>query len=187
MVQEVLIVVSMGDSDIRQTVEDNRGSLKKLQLIIPGLRGYRQREDVRVSDELLRNQMADRLDHVKNNLEALRKQFAASNDFTNLTAVGSLIWQLQTVSGLVRHAQQGYSGWVAPIAIQEDKLNKLYDYDYAFVSAVLQLDSDTGALVYDPANPNTIQASVSQFTKTVSEIKQKWSVRMEAIEGIAIH
>jgi hypothetical protein len=76
---------------------------------------------------------------------------------------------------------------VAPIAIQEDKLNKLYDYDYAFVSAVLQLDSDTGALVYDPANPNSIQASISQFTKTVGDIKQKWSVRMEAIEGIAIH
>jgi hypothetical protein len=185
----VPIVVSQGDSDIRQTVEDNRGSLKKLQLIIPGLRGYRQREDVRVSDELLRNQMADRLDHAKSNLEALRKQMASGNDFTNLTTLGSLIWQVQAISGQVRHAQQGYSGWVAPIQIQEDKLNKLYDYDYDFVNAVLQLDSATapGALVYDPANPNFIQAPLAQFSRTLGDIKQKWSVRMEAIEGIAIH
>jgi len=132
--------------------------------------------------------MADRLDHVKSNLEDLRKQMAAGNDFTNLTTVGSLIWQVQTTSGQVRHAQQGYSGWTPPVTIREDKLNKLYDYDYAFVSSVLQLDSATapGTLVYDPANPNSIQASLSQFAKTVSDIKQKWSVRMEAIEGIAI-
>jgi hypothetical protein len=183
-----VLIVSQGNSDIKQAVEENRDSLKKLQLIIPGLRGYRQREDVRVSDELLRNQMADRLDHVKGNLEALRKKLAAGNDFTNLTTLGSLIWQVQTISGQVRHAQQGYSGWVAPITIHEDKLNKLYDYDYAFVSSVLQLDSATapGTLVYDPANPNSVQVSLSQFSGTVGDIKQKWSLRMEAIEGIAI-
>jgi len=180
--------MSQGNSDIRQAVEENRDSLKKLQLIIPGLRGYRQREDVRVSDELLRNQMADRLDRVKGNLESLRKQVAAGNDFTNLSAIGSLIWQVQGTSGEIRHAQQGYSGWVAPITIHEDKLNKLYDYDYAFVSAVLQLESATSpsTLVYDPAAPNSIQASVTQFTRAVNDIKQKWAVRMEAIEGIAI-
>jgi len=180
--------MSQGNSDIRQTVEENRDSLKKLQLIIPGLRGYRQREDLRVSDELLRNQMADRLDRVKGNLELLRKQVAGGNDFTNLSAIGSLIWQIQTASGEIRHAAQGYSGWVAPITIREDKLNKLYDYDYAFVSAVLQLESATApsALVYDPSAPNSIQAPLTQFTQSVNDIKQKWSVRMEAIEGIAI-
>jgi hypothetical protein len=180
--------MSQGNPDIRQAVEANQDSLKKLQLIIPGLRGYRQREDVRVSDELLRNQMADRLDRAKGNLEDLRKQLAAGNDFTNLSAVGSLIWQVQTASGEIRHAQQGYSGWVAPIVIHEDKLNKLYDYDYAFVSAVLQLESATapGTLVYDPAAPNAIQATVSQLSRSVADIKQKWSARMEAIEGIAI-
>lgn len=180
--------MSQGNSDIRQAVEESRDSLKKLQLIIPGLRGYRQREDVRMSDELLRNQMADRLDRVKSNLEGLRKQMAAGNDFTNLSALGSLIWQIQGASGEIRHAQQGYSGWVAPIVIHEDKLNKLYDYDYAFVSAVLQLESATApsALVYDPAAPNAVMASISQFVRSVSDIKQKWSVRMEAIEGITI-
>lgn len=185
---EEVLIVSQGNSDIRQTVEENRDSLKKLQLIIPGLRGYRQREDVRVSDELLRNQMADRLDRVKTNIEGLRKQLVTGNDFSNLTSVGSLVAQVQTVSGEIRHAAQGYSGWVAPIKINEDKLNKLYDYDYAFVSSVLQLESATspGRLVYDPTAPNTITVSVSELSRAINDIKQKWSIRMEAIEGIAI-
>ena len=135
--------MSQGSPDIRQQVEANRGVAKKLELLIPGLRGYRSKEDIRVSDELLRNQVADRLDKVRDNLQQLRKQVASSNDFTNLTSVGSLISQVQALSGEVRHAGQGYSGWVAPIQITDDKLNKLYDYDYSFVTAVFQLDDAT--------------------------------------------
>ncbi len=145
-------------------------------------------EDIRVSDEMLRNQVADKLDHVKDNLQQLRKQAATANDFTNLTPIGSLISQVQALSGEVRHAQQGYSGWVAPIAINESKLNNLYDYDCAFVSGVFQLDdaSSPGKLDYDSTNPNSVQTAISQFVRAVADIRQKWSARMEAIEGVAL-
>ncbi len=182
-------VLSQGNPDIRQQVEANRGTLKKLQLLIPGLRGYRNKEDLRVSDELLRNEVADKLDKVKGNLEQLRKLVASSGDINNLTNVGSLIAQVQTLSGEVRHAAQGYAGWVAPITINEDKLNKLYDYDYAFVSSVVQLDQATsaGSLNYDSSAPASIQTALRQLSASVADIKQKWSVRMESIEGIALN
>jgi len=180
--------MSQGNPDIRQQVEDSRGIAKKLELLIPGLRGYRSKEDIRVSDSLLRNQVADKLDHVKDNLQQVRKQVAMSNDLTNLTSVGSLMAQVQTLSGEVRHAAQGYAGWVAPIQVNEDKLNKLYDYDYSFVSAVFQLDSATepGTLNYDSSAPNSIQPTISGLGRNVADIKQKWSQRVEAMEGIAL-
>jgi hypothetical protein len=180
--------LSQENPDIRQQVEANRGLAKKLELLIPGLRGYRNKEDIRVSDELLRNQVADRLDRVKGNLEILRKQMAASADLTNLTSVGSLISQVQALSGEVRHAPQGYAGWVAPVLVDETKLNKLYDYDYSFVSSVFQLDDATSpqSLRYDSTAPNSIQASLGQFASKVMDIRQKWSMRMEAIEGISL-
>ncbi|QQG48147.1 MAG: hypothetical protein HY247_05160 [archaeon] len=180
--------MSQGNPDIRQQVEANRGALKKLQLLIPGLRGYRSKEDIRVSDELLRNQAADRLDRVKKNLEEIRRQLASSNDLTNITTIGSLVSQVQGVSGEVRHAAQGYAGWVAPITINEDKLNKLYDYDYAFINSVFQLEEATSPanLKYDSASPNSIQASLGELGRTLGDLKQKWSMRMETIEGIAL-
>ncbi len=180
--------MSQGNPDIREQVEANRGGLKKLQLLIPGLRGYRTKEDIRVSDEMLRNQAADRLDRAKGNLEQVRRQVAAANDLTNLTAVGSLISQIQGLSGEVRHAAQGYAGFVAPIQVNEDKLNKLYEYDYSFVSSVFQLEEATASesVNYDAASPNSIQATVGQVSKTIAGMKAKWSDRMEAIEGIAV-
>lgn len=183
-----LTVLSENNPDIRQQVEASRGALKKLQLLIPGLRGYRRLEDIRVSDQILRNQVADKLDHVKENLQQLRKRAASANDFTSLTPIGSLISQVQGLGGEVRHAQQGYSGWVAPVAMNEDKLNSLYEYDYAFVNSVFQLDAATtpDKLIYDSTAPNSVQPVIAQLSRTLADIKQKWSVRMEAIEGIAL-
>ncbi len=181
-------VLSQGNPDIRQQVEANRGLLKKLQLIIPGLRGYRTKEDIRVSDSMLRNQVADKLDRVKGNLDQLRKQVAAGGDVNNLAAIGSLISQVQTLSGEVRHAAQGYAGWVAPITIDEGKLNKLYEYDYEFVTAASQLDDSTssGKMSYDSSSPSSIQAPLGQASRTVADLREKWSMRMETIEGIAL-
>ena len=181
-------MVSQDNPDIRQQVQDNQGFQKKLELLIPGLRGYRRQEDIRVSDDMLRNQVADKIDQAKGNLEALRTTIASAGDFTNLSAVGPLIFQLQQVSGQVRHAQQGYSGWVANISINEDKLNKLYEYDYAFVSSAVALVGATSPqnLGYDPTSPNSIQPKVTAISADLSDLKQKWSVRMEAIENILV-
>lgn len=176
------------DPDIRQQVDQSRGFQKKLELLVPGLRGYRSREDIRVADDMLRNQVADKLDLARANLETLRKQMVAAGDFTNLSTVGSLIFELQGLSGQVRHAQQGYSGFVASISVNEPQLNKLYEYDYNFVNSAVQLLNATSPqnLVYDPTAPASILTKVSAISSTEATFKQNWSVRMEAVENILV-
>jgi hypothetical protein len=172
--------------DIRQQVDQGRGTFKKLELMVPGLRGYRSKEDIRVSDDLLRNQVADKLDLAKGNLEGLRKQMVLAADFNNLTSVGSLISQLQQFSGEIRHAQQGYSGIAASFSFDDARLNKLYEYDYDFVSAAMQLSTFTlpSNLFYDPTNPASILPKLTTLQSMIQDFKQKWAVRIEAVENI---
>lgn len=176
------------DPDIRQQVDQSRGFQKKLELLVPGLRGYRNREDIRVADDMLRNQVADKLDLAKANLEAVRKQMVSAGDFTNLSTVGSLIFEMQGLSGQVRHAQQGYSGFVASISVNEPQLNKLYEYDYNFVNSAVQLLNATSPqnLIYDPTSPASILPKVSAISSAEATLKQSWSVRMEAVENILV-
>ena len=175
-----------GNPDIRQQVDEGRGFLKKLQLIVPGLHGYRSKEDIRVADDLLRNQVADKLDLAKGNLEAVRKQIVLANDFTNVGQVGSLIAQLQQFSGQIRHSEQGYSGLAATFPFDDARLNKLYEYDYAFVNASVALITNTTSpnLVYDPSSPASIQPQLTRLQSMVVDFKQKWAVRIEAVENI---
>lgn len=180
--------MSAQDPDIREKVEDSRGFLKKLQLLVPGLRGYRKLEDIRVSDELLRNQIADALDQARANLNILRQKLASYNDLQNLSQVGSLVAQIQTLSGEIRHAQQGYSGFVAPISINEEKLDSLYEYDYTFVSSALRIRDQTNLsnINYDPSSPSSLTTYLTDIVKQVQDIRSMWSQRLEKIEGILI-
>lgn len=171
--------------DVRATVEQNRGLAKHLELLIPGLSGYRKLEDVRAADSIVRNQVADKLDLANANLQDLRKQVVSNNDYTNLTNVGGLISQVQQLSGQVRHAEQGYSGFAANIRIDQGKLNKLYEYDYDFVASAVALQSKT-AISYDPTSPNSIQSVVTDITNALRTFKQAWSVRMEAVQGVLL-
>ena len=88
----------------------------------------------------------------------------------------------------MRHAEQGYSGWVASITIDQDRLNQLYDNDYDFVSSAFALVTATSppGFSYDPANPATVMASLSRVGAAISDFKQKWSVRMEAVKGVLV-
>lgn len=180
--------MSQDNPDIRSQVEASRGPQKNLELLIPGLRNYRKLEDIRVADDMLRNQVADKLLLAKANLEGVRKQMSTAGDFTNLTSIGSLIFQVQQIAGEVRHAEQGYSGWVASITIDQNRLNQLYDNDYDFVSSAFALVTATSPpnLVYDPTNPASIMAQLSRLNTAISDVKQKWSVRMEAVKGILV-
>ncbi len=171
--------------DVRAQIEANRGISKKLELLIPGLHGYRKLEDVRAADSIVRNQVADKLDQSKSNLEDLRTQMVSNNDFNNLTNVGSLIAQVQQMSGQVRHAQQGYSGFAANIQINQDKLNKLYEYDYDFVASAVSLQGKT-SIAYDPLAPNSVQTTLNDIANALRAFKQSWSVRMEAIENVLL-
>jgi len=44
-------------SDIRDQVVDDRGTIKKLQLIFPGYHGYRVNEDLRDADIYLKDEL----------------------------------------------------------------------------------------------------------------------------------
>jgi hypothetical protein len=180
--------VSQDNPDIRNQVNASRGPQKNLELLIPGLRNYRKLDDLRVADDMLRNQVADKLNAAKANLEDVRKQMSTAGDYSNLTNIGSLIFQLQQIAGEVRHAEQGYSGWVASISIDQNRLNQLYDYDYDFVASAFALVAATSSpnLVYDPTNAASVMTSLARVGAAISDFKQKWGVRMEAVKGILV-
>ena len=47
--------------DYQHTVEDSKGGLESLASKIPGYRGYKEKEDRRAADKLLREHLADQL------------------------------------------------------------------------------------------------------------------------------
>jgi len=120
--------------DIRERVDQDRGALKKLQLLIPGYRAYRLGEDVRTADALLRLQVADRLAIAMQKVDSLRSQMAREGVSAGLSDIGGLRVELQRIEGQVRHAEQGYTGISPAVRITPEKLDRLYERDWSFIA-----------------------------------------------------
>jgi len=172
--------------DIRKAVEENRGTLKKLQLKIPGLKEYRKLEDIRAADQILRKQISDRLNDSKAKIEDLRHAMTTKNDFNSLTLAGSTISKIQQISGLVKHAQQGSAGISPNIRIDENVLNKLYEYDLDSVDASEQIFTLCSNSVSEYNSGKSVQEMVTKIVSILDDFSQVWKRRLDSVQNIIV-
>lgn len=171
-------------TDIRKQVEDSRGLLKKIQLVIPGFRGYRELEDLRAADELLRRQVALSLQKGLNSLREGRRTLVEKGDYTYLERVASLISRLQQLEGQVEHAEQGYSGISPVIRVGQDTLNSLYDYDFAFIDTASKLSS--GCEIAGAVGTDGFEGLLDGVDNAIAGFKSAFDNRIRAVEKIQV-
>ncbi len=173
--------------DIRERVEEDRGFLKKLQLHIPGYAGYRRREDIRQADNILRIEIYQRIKNLRTELENVREA-AAQSPRVSLSALGNVMFELQGIEARVRHAEQGYSGFVAAIRIEESELDKLYEYDYAMINSLDQAGTDTGPLqaAVSANDKAAFDAATLKIRGDLRAFDDAWKTRVQVITGTAV-
>lgn len=171
--------------DIRKTVDDDKSILKKIQLLIPGFRGYRQKEDIRAADEILRSEIGKIMIGAISSLNNSRQSAINFNKFGALNFIGNSISSVETLQGDIVHGQQGYSGLVASVKVTDDVLNKLYEYDYEYVSKCKEI-ADLCSKVENigTMNDNDVLNSLNNIMTLVNDARKVWTTRMETVEGI---
>jgi len=174
--------------DIRQSVDDSRGVLKRLQLLIPGFRGYRQGEDIREADSFLRIQVADKLKNARTTIENSRSSLSNAAQFQTLRDLSPIIADLMGLEGRIRHAEQGYTGISPAVRANPQQLDRLYEYDYGFVQAADQLNQTIAPLpsLATGSDASVLQALVATARGQISQLDQAFKARMQVIEGIRV-
>ena len=174
--------------DLRQKVDADRGAIKKLQLLIPGYRGYRLGEDIRDADSLLRRQVADKLVAGLAQLQQVRQNLTTQNQYTSLTDLALILSDLNVLEGSIRHAEQGYTGISAPIRVGPEQLDRLYEYDYGFALAADQLRNEIAPLgaAAQANDVARIRSEVDRLRGLVAQLRSAFQVRMQSIEGVRV-
>ena len=175
--------------DLRDKVEDDRGLIKKIQLCIPGFRGYRQKEDIRLADSLLRLQLADEM---KNNvllpLEQTRESAGRALELDLMNDLAKVISQAKMAEAKIRHAEQGYTGISPATRIKKTELNTMYEYDLALLDGIGNLGdlaktalnyAESGEFAKVPGSLRDIKSGFTDFTVTFDK-------RREDIAGISV-
>ncbi|MDO5847386.1 MAG: hypothetical protein Q4Q20_03690 [Methanocorpusculum sp.] len=176
-------------TDLRERVEEDRGLIKKIQLIIPGYRGYRQREDARIADSLLRTQIADTVkDRILQPLELCREEASRALELDAMNSIAPVITKAKAVEAKIRHAEQGYSGISAGVRIEQDELNALYELDLSLLTAVNTL-GNTAKAAADAAAEQNFAETVKTVTAVKSDLQEFSGIldkRIIAAAGILV-
>ncbi|OPY31847.1 MAG: hypothetical protein A4E32_01451 [Methanomassiliicoccales archaeon PtaU1.Bin124] len=175
--------------DIRQRVEEDRGLLKKIQMVIPGYRGYRIREDLRDSDKMLRMELAKKLALQRKQLEESREEIVQSMPMSkSLVAIGGVISQYKKVEGVMVHSDSGYSGFAADVQFKQEEMNQLYDYDISILENIQFIDQAIGELrsAITGEQDAEIKSSVKAVKMRLTGLEEKFAKRQAVISGTGL-
>jgi hypothetical protein len=134
-------------SDVRQYVEENRGLLKKIELSIPGFRGYRIREDLRTADNILRSYMANQIGtEIKRPIEEIAEKLTKLLELDSIGEVRECLNQIKGLEAKIRHAEHGYSGISPQFKIEEKELNRIYEFDMTLLNQLHDIQGKANSL-----------------------------------------
>jgi len=173
-------------ADIRQKVEEDRGILKKIQLIIPGYRGYRIREDLRDSDKMLRMELVKRLKAQREKVDDARSELIRTMPLSkNVELAGIIDMKLKKLIGMIDFAETGYSGFVSDIRMDASELNHLYDFDLIILQNIIKVDQSLESLASSISSEDEkmIKTDLRQIEKELGDFNEKYTNRRSVIQG----
>ena len=174
--------------DHREKVEDDRGLIKKIEMVIPGFRGYREREDLRIADSLLREQLANRLKGVEQNIEGCRQSLAKKMEMDLLEDAAELVNKITATEAKVRHAEQGYTGISADYRIEQTELNRLYEWDLGLLGHIDALKGSVATLqsAIDGGDGAAMRQELGNCKNAVRGFVDLFEQRRATIAGLGV-
>ncbi len=170
-------------NDLREKVENERSLLKKIELAIPGFRGYRKREDLRIADSMLRDYIARLLDSTNEYLKSVRETLSGNMALDEMNAIGRILNKMLAITEEVRHAEQGYMGLVGDYKVNSEELNRLYGFDLKIIGDANKLKD----LASDMASTDDIMklhSMMKDYEAMLNAFQRIWNERRDTMLGV---
>jgi hypothetical protein len=151
------------------TILDRIGSL------IPGYTGYAKRDNQRISDKLLRDQIASRLDAVENAINDIQKNAVRGEIGVDLLVLEELRKGCSTLSAKIRNTSYGASALFDKEQIKEEELQEIYRLDEIILDQVEHLN----LLIQQDHEANFLVAAIRSKLK---EVEKAFNERTDYIQ-----
>jgi hypothetical protein len=126
-------------SDLFQKISDSRNLIEKIGAMIPGFKGYVDRNARRDADKLLRETVATRFEQQWSRLSQLQREMIDQGSIETVDNVEAAVVKLRTLIDRVRTASYGYAGFFDAVKVNEADLAKLYQFDASLLDRATQL------------------------------------------------
>ena len=136
--------------DLTEKIQASANKFEKLVATIPGYAGYKQKEQRREADKLLRLHVAHAYEAQLQRANKLQYDLSAQGALRVIVAVDRAVTKLQLLIDRIRNASYGYAGLFDAVKVKEKELDALYEFDEAMLDfsqqIAAQIDKVTSAL-----------------------------------------
>jgi hypothetical protein len=167
----------------RQRIEDSRGGLESLVSKIPGYHGYKEKENRRAADKLLRDQLTKQLDEQRRRLAELQRNLLDGGGLLMVDDLDRAVTKVQKLADKIRTASYGYAGIFDAVKVKEEQLDALYTFDEGMLQQVASVQTAIDALATAIDSNGDVKSAIRAVVSAAEQAENTWRQRESAITG----
>lgn len=167
-------------------VKSQTGLLEKIELLVPGFHGYKEKEMRRESDKLIRNQIYQKLSDAESQAKDIYRSIVNQGANDSWDDTDHLLARLDRIMERINHSEYGYAGFFDSTKVKEPDLDRMMGYD---IQLIQMADNVTTAIeaLKDSVDNNRLQevkGKVGDATKSVDALENAYNGRKQIIVGV---
>ena len=161
------------------------GLLEKIELFLPGFRGYKEKELRRESDKLLRNQIYQKLSDATAKAKDVYRALVNQGVSESWDDADHLMARLDRITERINHSEYGYAGFFDIAKVKEPDLDRMMDYDVKLLEMSDTISNAISSLKdsVDSERPAEARAKIREAMKTVDALEAAYNNRKQVIIG----
>jgi hypothetical protein len=151
--------------------------LEQIANAIPGFKGYREKELRRDADKLQREHLASELEQTKKVLDQIARDATRGGALDVINDVETARKRLDKAVAKVRYADRGYAGFFDAIKVDEQALERVYQFDLGLIADVQAVKGAAQA-------GGDAKAALAGMLATLDALDSRMNDREQILSGI---
>lgn len=169
--------------DFLEKIKGEMGGLERFVSKIPGYKGYKEKEQRREADTLLRDHLVRQFEEQQRKLNDQKLQLLSSGLIEFMDDLDRASTRLESFIIKIRTASQGYAGFFDAVKVKEEELDALYNFDNALLEGASQLEASISQLSSAIMAKEGVAQAIADLVALTGELNDTWARREDAITG----
>jgi hypothetical protein len=169
--------------DFLERIKGAMGGLEKFVAAVPGYKGYKEKEQRREGDKLLRDYLVRQFEEQQRKLNDQKLQLLSSGLIELVDDLDRASTRLESFIIKIRTASRGYAGLFDAIKVNEEELDALYNFDNALLEGVPRLEASISNLSSAIMAKEGVPQAIADLVALTGELNDAWAKREDVLTG----
>lgn len=169
--------------------EKSKGEMRLTERILaelPGFRGYKEKELRRESDKQIRNHLYEKLTKARSDLKETFQTLSQQRRYEALTNMDLLVTKYDRIAEKINHASYGYTGFFDVTKVDEEKLDKMIEFDTQLLDEVQNVADKASTFKKEINQKDYSKAAdhIQEVNEALETLEDTFDQREETILGV---